>query len=324
MVRRTDRVLSVSEFFATVPRSFLRSGIVDGAAFWSALAEPLAEDTTLYQAGLEPPEVRYPLDGRNRRFGRTGLPPILTVTLPHLVDDPDSLFAELEPLVRARPEAPVTDHVSWLLRTLAARQGAQVVVERSGGSLDYVDTMTRVVPGAHLIHLYRDGRDCAMSMAAHPRYRMAIIRGELLRRLGFDPYEPRAARSDNAAAEEAAGPMRGLLPHTFSRAAYDAYRIPPARFGLMWSKMVLTGLSALREHDNVLDIDYTDLVQRPRPHLQRLARLFDIPAPSRWMDDAISLIRPGTSRPPLTGAEREELTDACRPGMNRLYGQGRW
>ena len=80
-----------------------------------------------------------------------------------LLNDHDALFAELEPVVRARPKAPLAEHYAFLFGWLRDHMDKDLWIERSGASLTFVLPLREMYPDAKFIHLFRDGRDVAMS-----------------------------------------------------------------------------------------------------------------------------------------------------------------
>jgi hypothetical protein len=171
-------VMSVSELFASLqPRPF-PSGSVTGNAFWSLLSTPLETWSEALRRGLQPGEFLYPVDEAGARFNRaTGVPPIAAICLPSITRDPDALYAELERAVPRFGQADIATQYRRLLDWLTERFGRRMWVERSGGSLLYAKHLVRLFPDARFLHLYRDGRETALSMRRHPYFRVQLSDG---------------------------------------------------------------------------------------------------------------------------------------------------
>ena len=163
MVRLHPNMLSVSEFFVHVATGAFRDKKVSGRAAYRRLNKPGLIVRTLLKHGLQPDEILYTY-GHEARYAPEETPPILCTTLPHLTDDYEQLWDELGPLVRARGKDTICSHYRFLFEWLAERFGKRVWLERSGGSLLLTPELARHFPDARFVHIYRDGRDTAMSI----------------------------------------------------------------------------------------------------------------------------------------------------------------
>jgi hypothetical protein len=110
--------------------------------------------------------------------------------LPHLTRDYDALYDELGPFLRGGGRAPLGQHYRYLFEWLCRRFDRERVVERSGSPLLFVPALARLFEGAKFIHLYRDGRDAAISMQRHAFFRLIVRSAGLFERVGLDPYRP--------------------------------------------------------------------------------------------------------------------------------------
>ena len=160
--------------------------------------------------------------------------------LPHLTPDYENLYDDLEPIVRARPRADLAAQYRYLFEWLRQRFERRVWVERSGGSLLSVPRLRRLFPEARLVHVYRDGRDTALSMSRHPAFQTMLATLDKLQRLGLKPLENTAE----------AGPLGSLLAQLFMRLVNPARMMRRAfdlaAYGELWSQMILRGRSCLR------------------------------------------------------------------------------
>ncbi|OLB81834.1 MAG: hypothetical protein AUI14_01980 [Actinobacteria bacterium 13_2_20CM_2_71_6] len=327
LIREHPQALSVSELFSSVRPQDLGEQEADGVAFWHMLTGPRRADLMMLRCGISVEELLYPVDTPGPgawRFSRgTGLPPppIAQVTLPHLSDRPDDLFRRIGRAAVRLPRQRLSDHFRWLFGALAEDRRPAVVVERSGGSLAYAARLLRMFPGARVVHLYRDGRECAMSMSRHARYKMAMIRLRLASQLGYDPYADEAPDVDAADVREIDADLRELLPRHVTRAAYDAFDVPLYKYGSMWSKMIIDGMRLFRDHPNVLALDYASLVSRPQETIGKVMDFMRLDRDPTWESRMAARIRPSPKR---QRAVDTRLSRACGSGMNRLYGRGGW
>lgn len=201
-----------------------------------------------------------------------------------------------------------------------------MVVERSGGSLAYAGELLRLFPQARVVHLYRDGRECALSMSKHGRYKLAMIRSVLAARLGYDPYLAAEARPAGDDARAGDPELAGLLPDRVNQAAYEGFQAPLANYGRMWSLMIAQGLPELPGPPRLLPLDYRDLLDRPEEVIGALVDFLGLERdPLLEKQMAAQVRRPARdARAAVGGPGWDELTRACRLGMNRLYGRNGW
>jgi hypothetical protein len=321
-------VVSVSELFSSVSETDLVERELDGAAFWELLSRRRRVDLMMLRCGIWIDELRYPVDaprpGASRFARATGLPPppIAQVTLPHLTDRPDDLFDAIEREVVRLPARSLSRHFRWLFDALSADRRPRVIVERSGGSLAYVASLLAMFPYARVVHLYRDGRECAVSMSGHARYKLAMLRSRLAARLGYDPYADDVPLSTVDGLDPA---LRAMLPRHITGPAYHGYDIPLSRYGVAWSKMIVEGLPVLSDRPNVLSLDYRDLVTGPARIIDRLLGFLGLEPDAEVLRRMAARVRPAHDVRGTVGEQQwYELTRACRSGMNRLYGRGGW
>jgi putative sulfotransferase len=239
--------------------------------------------------------------------------------LPHLSDDPEGLYDEVEAFVAGlAPASAVAQHLR-LFDWLGDRVGARTWVERSGSSLLYVSRLARLFADAKFVHLYRDGRECAYSMSRHPAYRLGAVEAMLESRLGVSPY-----LANDKPPEQVPPDLRPFMPATFDPEAFERLDVPAAEQGQFWSDMIMPGLDVLASlpPERVLQLSYEELAAAPREALLRLARFAGLSQPDPgWLDRAERLVEPRTPRwPTLPEHEIRALTRICEPAMRRLYG----
>lgn len=330
MMRAHPEVLSISELFSfitdlggRVPPVF-PPGLVDGEHFWRIMATAYPRQNLLLRHGLRMGEVIYPF-GRGRHGLSDGVPAVQMAMLPHLDDDPDALFDELAPAMRARGPATMADHYRSMFATLMRRYGRRTWVERSGGTLRIVQRLVDAFPEARFVHLVRDGRDTAISMSRHIGFRMALVGYQLLEMLGVDPWES----DDRSEADDLEDDLAALLPECFTAEAFERYDLSPSLCGHYWSGEIARGLQVLGAlpPDRVLTLRYEDLLAEPAASVQRLGEALGLgTVDPGWRDAAVAMIGRGRSDwRALPPRARRELEDACAPGLAALAQHGlRW
>jgi Sulfotransferase domain len=322
MLRLHPQILSLSEFFALLLPDPLPPGELDAAAYWRLLAEPRPFMTHAYRLGVRVPEFLY-VPGPGSRFTpAAGIPPILITALPHLSDEPEVLYDELQEFVANLSPAEASVQHRRLFGWLRERRGARVWVERSGSSLLYMSQLADRFRDARFVHLYRDGRECAYSMSRNAGYRLGSVAMTVQSRLGTSPYFV-----DGAAPRYVPPDLRPLMPETFDRDAFENFDVPVTELGQFWSDMIMPALDVLASlhPERVLQFSYEDLTADPRQVLLRFAHFVGLPRADRgWLDRAVSLVEPRAPRwPTLPEEQIRELTRVCQPAMRRLYG-GAW
>ena len=312
-------VLSLSEVFSLLGPLALFRKRLSGNAMWALCSRQNPALRVLLSADVIPSEVLYPFDDPQARYTTRDVPPILCATLPHLTADYESLYEGLEPVVRARPRTDLADQYRHLFEWLRQHFERRVWVERSGGSLMSLPRLRRLFPEARVVHVYRDGRDTALSMSRHPAFQITLATLNKLQRLGIRPLESTAE----------AGLVGSLLGQLFLRLVNPARMIRRefdlAAYGGLWSQMILRGqkLLAALPPERVLSLRYEEVVQRPHDKLRELIAFID-PSLSNdtWLQQAARIPQPSPSRYLSLGAETQRrLTEACAPGLEALgYG----
>ncbi len=322
MLRLNPDIVSLSEFLSLLMPDPFPAGELDAAAYSRLLTEPWTFFRHAWRLGVRVPEFLYRPGPGSRFTAATGVPPILTTALPHLSDDPEGLYDEVEAFVGGLTPAPAAAQHRRLFGWLCDRLGARAWIERSGSSLLYMSQLAAAFGDAKFVHLYRDGRECAYSFSRHPLYRLGTISAMLDERLGMSPY-----MGDGKPPEHVPDDLRPFMPETFDRQAFQRLEVPVTETGQFWSDMIMPGLDVLASlpAERVLQLSYEDLVAEPRQALSRLALFADLPdADPGWLDSAAQLVE---QRSPnwltLPGDQIRDLTRVCEPAMRRLYG-GSW
>ncbi|NIZ07941.1 sulfotransferase [Pseudooceanicola sp. HF7] len=317
MLNKHPEVLSLSEFFATLGPEIFAHRRLTGAQLWRIFSCQSAGLRAMFRNGEMVDEGLYPVDDPKARFSLADVPPIMTVALPHLTPDYESLYDELGDVVRPLPAAPLADQLQVVFAFLQKRLSRRVWVERSGSSLMLARRMLRLFPEARVIHVHRDGRDVALSMAKHHNFRVLVGGLKRCRALGLDPA--RAFRSD-----------RGSMADVWFQALFFRLTDPgkladgvtDPDLAAYWSDLIETGLDAFADlpPERLFTLAFADLADDPRSRMEALIRFID---PSlvdeAWLDEVATMIRPTRSRAAsLPPAQRDALTQAARPGLSRL------
>jgi hypothetical protein len=264
-------------------------------------------------------ELMYPVDGGGR-FDRHSVPAICMSTLPLITSDPDGLYDEVMAFARGRPPAAVADHYTALFDWLRQRMGRQVVVERSGMSIMLLPQLLSAFPDARFVHLYRDGRECAISMSRHNGFRLLAALRALEQASGV---ELMTADIDDLppAPPDLPTELRDLWPDRLSGPALARFDVPVATCAATWSKFTLAGLRLLRRvaPERLHTMSYEELLSEPRSTLIGLARFCGVDEDPGWLERSTALAVDRPPRFPTLDAEvQSEVAAACRMAMNKL------
>ena len=313
-------ILSVSELFILQGRALFNFRRLTGNEMWDIVSKQSRAQRR--QLDSHSDALLYPVGTPHGRYSGTDIPPISWVTLPHITDRPDDLLDELEPLIRSQPRQHAADHYRAIFAWLCRKFDRKVWVERSGGAGMYLYRLARMFPEARFIHLYRDGRDTAISMKKHPVFSEALRYFSTMRGYGMDAMKPMTGASGNAFRDWAILRLQLLVYLLFLFNKARDRELPLPEFGKFWSDVVdMTDrfLDTLPP-EKVLRVRFEDMQNEPEKEIARLARFLD---PSledpEWVKKAASIPRPTRSRlEDLVPAERAALTESCRSSLERL------
>ncbi|MGR4878151.1 sulfotransferase family protein [Streptomyces sp. LARHCF249] len=313
-------VLSLNELLSSVQSRGFPEGCLEGGEFWRLLADPNPLFERMIRSGVPMPEFVY-----TRRPGRfatetTGIPALSLMVLPHLTDDPDGLFDELEKQVCGWPNRTAVGHYEALFELLCARFGRSAVVERSGYSLERVPLLRKAFPQARFVHLFRDGPDCALSMSRHTGYRLIFLLRDVLARTGAERVEDLTEDQVRSLPPE----LSQLLAERFDSALVLDAELPSPGFAALWSDIIVRGVARLSEVPARVrtTLAYEDLLDDPRKELTRLAGFIGVEPLPQWLDAAVARLdgsRRGASLR-LPAAELAALRERCAPGAHALAG----
>jgi hypothetical protein len=284
-----------------------------------AFTTPHPHTTTLLSHGLNFPEFLYEVDDTGTRFDRTGVPPLLCTTLPHLLRTggprADALYDVVSSALTRFEGSTLAAGYDSFWCWLADDRGKRFWVERSGSSAMWVQRLVEAFPGAKFIHLYRDGWATALSMQRHHAFRFELLARKLKAHLGRDPFV------DGEPVDVDAVPvaLRGLLPETISHNAFRSFDWPIREFSLWWSALVASAVRWLSTlpAEQVLHVQYERLVLDPTGEFARIAEFVGGAAPGRWADRAAAMVTAGHAAVP-TAKEPRQAAKWLEPGRRAL------
>ena len=312
------RVLSVSEFFSAYQLGAFGRRLPSGDEMWQLYSVQSKRTKLALRESYG--ELLYPFGDPDARYTLRTIPPIMAITLPNITERYEDLYEELEPVVRAQPRQSPADHFRQTFGWLCERFGRDMWVERSGGSLLLAPLLVRNFPEARVIHIYRDGRDTAISLSGHPAFRALLAKARKIRRWGIDPVKtmPLVQRFDQL----------GCWMDNFSdrfidheKLAYDEVTLTD--FAEFWNGLIQVGHDTLGQfpEDRLLNVKFEDVQAEPRRELQRIIRFISRELDDEaWLNKASAIPRP-TARSRfdlLNAAQQRAITHACRPGLELL------
>lgn len=298
MMDKHPEVVCLHEFFTGLDwgRRF-QSGQVDAAELTDFLTAEQAVTTEVLARGYTADEICYPFGEPQARL-KVGdrLPWLLISMLSRLSDDPDTLFTKLESYLRERPTQPLQRHYPQIFDWLARESGGRLWIERSGSSVDYMADLIAMFPDARFVHIHRDGREAALSIRAHPFYRLGVA---LLMNLFPDHLE-----EDK------------LIDYVLETPP------PLEAVGEYWSNQVVNGKQAaeLLDDRHYLEVSFEALVENPVSVLHDISAFFELPPDETFLQEAAALSRglPARRFEQLSDNEQAQLEKACLPGMRLL------
>ena len=315
ILRKHPDVLSLSEFFVLLEGPRFREGITSASQFWKLLSTPNPFLTNMLRHQLNIQEFLYPVSATSRYNAETGVPPILLTTLPHLTNDHEALYDEIEQFVATFPPDRIEQHYQRLFGWLLQRFERKTCVERSGASLPMISSLVKLFPSAKFVHIARDGRECAMSMSRHAAFRLIG-----LVELQDQAQGVRSTFLSDRGSEETS--LRAKQLGNLDLNVIINAKIPLTVFGSIWSKLIVLGthyLSTLPE-EQVLTLTYGQFVTHPETSMKQLMTFIDPSLPQEaWIQSTSAFMR---QKPPswreLPANELALLEDACRPGFDVL------
>ena len=287
---------------------------ISGSQYWDLMSVALPQWKAAVRIGAIPAEFRYP--ERGRWAGELSrLPDVCQITLPAMFDDPDSWFDLLAGRVPQFPVQTLGRHHQMLLDLLASLQGRRRWVERSGGSSGMADSLLQEFPVAKVVYLTRNAADTALSMSRHPTYRFSVIRMELLKYCGFDPYNEHFASCPRAGDKRIPDELRCLLPEQVSLQVLADRGGNVEQHKMLYAFLMYIAERALAEHPprHLLRMRFEDLVAEPAEQLTRLGDFLGFADPAGWAARAADQV----SRPQRTALPARAVARGDQPGGER-------
>lgn len=317
VLNRHPRILSLSEFFSFIGlKAFLRRR-VNGAYMWHLYSQQQNRSRLMLRGRYE--ELLYPVDAPDARFSQDDVPPILCATLPHLTEGYEALYDELGPVVRGQPKQSPANHFQRHFQWLGERFNRRVWAERSGGSLLFASRLLRQFPEARVIHVYRDGRETALSMSNHYLFRMIVATLRAFQRVGIDMMDAMARGRH----WDRVSPWLEPFVSAFfrpERLPYD--KLTLTDFATFWSGMVERGQRIFSQlpPERFLPLRFEDAQANPEEQFRRLIRFISPELEDEaWLREASAIPRPTRSRfAKLEPADQDAVARACRPGLELL------
>lgn len=181
-----------------------------------------------------------------------------------------------------------------LFGALARAAGRNVVGDKTPCHCLAMPLLSRLWPQAKFVHVVRDGRDVALSMADHPGFeRMVECASDSWSDLALDRRCETARRACSPVLEDY---MR-LWALRATRAVSDAKDLPPGAY---------------------LEIRYEQLLRRPRRESSRLAAFLGVPPTPGWLGGVEATIVRKRRRPPLDRRSWQGLTRVGAAALSQL------
>lgn len=310
-------ILSLSEVFVSFATEGLVHRTMSGPRFWKLLNDASPVLRGAINPTRSPVEFTYEF-GEDSPWTMKDLPACLYMTLPHLSAEPDALYRELEPVIKARPTAPMGEQYRFWFDWLTERHDKKMWIERSGNSITMVKALHRLFPDAKFVHIHRDGREVAMSIRNFMPLRVFFHSWIRLRRIGVDLLKTPFRYSDSLMVNTFAPLISRMMPVEY----FLENEPTPEQAGAFWSAMISQGMRDLATvpAENIHTMTYTDLVENPRETIEAFQQ-FAAPelANDDWLDAAAKLPRQSNPKwQSLSADEIERLERACAPGMKVL------
>jgi putative sulfotransferase len=291
LAEQLDTVVA-QEFFILTGFQRGHGEVISAGEYWALLSAHGKYQEIAVRIGARSAEFRYPSDGR---WAGKALPPILTVMLPSITTDPDSLFDVLDQRVPDFPAATVAQHNERLLNLLCELTGRKRWVERSGGTTQWTPQLLRLHPNAKFVYLTRNLEDIARSMSKHPFFRIDGLRTECIARFDVDLF---AVEPGSVVPEEAQRYLPGRLTAQMLEDKGQDLR------HFRWNSAYLTGIAEQALIDTPPEhlhrIRYEDILRDPETALGQLGRFLEFEDWADWAARVAGQVKQPGTRPAPT------------------------
>ncbi|MBJ3776960.1 sulfotransferase family protein [Acuticoccus mangrovi] len=314
ILRDHPDILSISELLSTAGPHAFYPPRVRGTEFWRNLTEP--RRIVYFSVPPASQEFLYNLN-ETSRYTRETLPPISTITLPHLTDKPDTLLDELSQEIRTSNKRPINEQYQILFNFLCQKYNRPLWIERSAMSILMVKSIYRLFPDAKIVHIIRDGRDVALSMSEHPAFRILTRLNERLSKFGLHLLAPKGGYGASRFYSLGDRLLESLFPYDI----YASKNLRPQKTASLWNQMVAIGEAQLSKINpgQKFTLRYEDVTSDPYNTIKGLVDFMGLRAPSDWLRSAIQRPKPRASRfAILPDWKREAIQSACAPSLQRL------
>lgn len=324
MFNLNEQILSISEFFTgitdlgTLMDECFPKEQISAKHFWSLLSSPPKKQNLMLKEGIAAKEILYKISDNAHFTNETGIPAIMLTTLPHISDNPDELFYELEQYILSLPNAYISVFYNAFFEWLKKRLNKQIWIERSGGSLRGIHRLYKTFPDAKFIHIVRAGQNCSISMEKHYAFRLVMVVFQLMEILGVDPFED----SNREWVDDLYDDIAYFLPENFDAEKFKNFRLSPSLFGYYWSGEIAEGMKTFAKIPNKqkLTIQYEHILSDPIASVQKIAKFVGNEYCSeKWINQASALIHaPKSNHKELSDAEQRFLNNSCKLGFDVL------
>lgn len=266
--------------------------VMTGKQFWNLLSVPMAQD--IFKIALyKKTQVQ------KRALHETNY--LRRIALPSLVEDYDTLFYAIEKYMINLSAYKTGELIIKMFEYIKIKLNKKVWVEKTGANLDFLPQWKKMWPDMKLIHIYRDGRNSAISMSKHPAFKLQLIRTAKDRTTTFFNIRPLASISLNE---------------------FENEYIPLERYGELWNSMILKGLIELENlpKDKLLEFSYESLLEEPSVQLTRLIDFIDSDLETEdWIKEQVGILHSGRSNWQLLDkTKKNKLTSSCSEGLIKL------
>ena len=177
----------------------------------------------------------------------------------------------------------------------------------------------REFPDARVVHIYRDGRDTALSMHGHYLFRLIAATLKQLGRSGVDPLALMRRKGVWDTVSPWLTPLVSAVVRP-EKLPFDELTVLDC--AALWDAMVDLAHQSLGDlpPDRLLSIRFEDVQADPESHVRRLIRFIDPSLESEeWVSKASAVPRQTIPRfRKLAAEEQAALTACCRSGLERL------
>ncbi|MBD3307297.1 hypothetical protein GF339_12725 [candidate division KSB3 bacterium] len=211
----------------------------------------------------------------------------------------------------------VPDFMAVFYGLLAERNGASICGDKTP---DYGFCMTMLQqfwPQAKFIHIFRDGRDVALSMSKVLSFRY-LVAWEINHWFGIaykKQYEQKQALVVRSPA-----PSKSWFAHWRKPIPLQQPELPLERFYELWrSRLLRIRDEAHRlSRDCYQEIRYADLLSNPIPLLRHISQFLNLPERGNWMKEASTMINAENVQKNLDTPDYVRLTSQYASDLTAL------